>query len=150
MISAARVTSWPARMRYALTMSHVRIAAVTPIRIACPVVVLLSLALSSAPAIAGPPAQPPVSAFPRAHTLRWQPQPQAVSYSIEIDCFGCCRTARWCGDVGAPYRIVTGLSRPEYHFQSTDPRPMRWRVWAVGADGHSRPKSPWWAVTAGS
>lgn len=137
-------------MRYAFIMFQTRLSAVTGIRGACRVAALLSLVLSSAPAMSGPPAQPPVSAFPRAHTLRWPPQPQAVSYSIEIDCFGCCRTGRWCSDVGAPYRIVTGLTRPEYHFQSTDPRPMRWRVWAVGADGHPRPKSPWWAVTAGS
>ncbi len=105
-----------------------------------------TLALSMLAGAALPASAAVGAGFPAPVTLRWPPLPAAASYSVEIDCYGCCRDRRWCSDVGAPYRIVTGLTQPHYSFQRTEHRPLRWRVWSVDRHGRPGPKSPWWGV----
>jgi len=82
--------------------------------------------------------------YPRRTTLRWSPVPGAISYTVEIDCFHCCQTNRWCADVGRTWKLVRNLTTTSYSFEFVGAQPGRWRVWAVGAGGQSSPKSNWW------
>ncbi len=83
--------------------------------------------------------------YPRRTTLRWKPVPGAVSYTVQIDCFHCCQTNRWCADVGRTWKLVRNLTTTSYTFEFIGAQPGRWRVWAVGTGGQKGPKSGWWS-----
>lgn len=87
------------------------------------------------------------SHYPRHMTLAWSAVtfPGGVTYSVEIDCFHCCASGQWCTEVGATWKVVTGLASTTYEFDFVGARPGRWRVWAVSNDtGAESPKSNWW------
>ena len=82
------------------------------------------------------------SHFPRTLSLVWEPVKGASAYVVEIDCLGCCSAGGWCTDAGQTFKSaqVTGTS---YTFDFVGAQSGRWRVAAVGANGHVGPKSPW-------
>ena len=82
--------------------------------------------------------------YPRTTTLRWQPVKGAVSYTVEIDCFHCCESGKWCSEVNGNTTIVSNLNQTEHVFDFVGAQPGRWRVWAVFNNGKSGIKSPWW------
>jgi len=82
--------------------------------------------------------------FPRHTKLDWKPVQGAARYGLEIDCFGCCQAGKWCTDVGGKYINVPSVNATEYTFDFVGAQPGRWRVWAIDAQGHAGPKSPWW------
>ncbi len=82
--------------------------------------------------------------FPRTTTLKWRAVPGAASYTVEIDCYHCCESNKWCTDVGRTWKVATDLTTTSYTFKFVGAQPGRWRVWAVGADGRKSPKTGWW------
>lgn len=84
------------------------------------------------------------SHYPRSTTLEWSPVAGAATYTVEIDCYHCCVTDRWCSDSGTPWSIVPGITGTSYAFDYVGKQPGRWRVWAVKASGEEGPKSGWW------
>jgi hypothetical protein len=82
--------------------------------------------------------------YPRSTTVRWKPVPEATSYVLEIDCYHCCETNKWCTDVGETYKLVRNLTTTSYTFDFAGAQPGRWRVWVVDASGREGPKSNWW------
>ncbi len=82
--------------------------------------------------------------FPRKTKLVWMPVPTAKSYTVEIDCYHCCRANKWCTDVGKTHHLKRNLRTTSYTFRFVGAQPGRWRVWAVSADGRESEKTPWW------
>jgi hypothetical protein len=83
------------------------------------------------------------SEFPRTTELVWDVVPGASSYTLEIDCFQCCKAGRWCTEVGANWKFVPGLSTTTYSFDWVGAQPGRWRVWAIDDSGRPGQKSNW-------
>jgi hypothetical protein len=84
------------------------------------------------------------NSYPRTTTLSWEPVPGAASYTVEVDCYGCCQNSRWCTDAGRTWDVVPGVTDTSYTFDFVGAQPGRWRVWAVDASGNEGPKSDWW------
>jgi hypothetical protein len=84
------------------------------------------------------------SHYPRKTTLKWHAVSGAKSYTVEIDCFHCCTSNKWCTEVGRTWKVAKNLTRISYTFNFIGAQPGRWRVWAVGDDGQEGPKSEWW------
>ncbi len=82
--------------------------------------------------------------YPRTTTLRWNPVPGAYSYTVELDCYHCCKAGQWCTDVGETYYLQPGVRTTTFEFSYVGAQPGRWRVWAVDADSHEGQKSSWW------
>jgi hypothetical protein len=82
--------------------------------------------------------------YPRKTTFVWKPVQGATSYTVEIDCYHCCQSGKWCSDVAKPWIIVPNLTNTEYTFNFVGAQPGRWRVWTVGPDGQESPKTDWW------
>lgn len=87
------------------------------------------------------------SIFPRTTTLKWSAVPGAVSYTAEVDCYHCCKTGKWCTDVGQTYRVAPNLTQPRYTFNFVGAQPGRWRVWATFSGGVQSEKTPWCGFT---
>lgn len=83
------------------------------------------------------------SHYPRTTTLRWTSVPVAASYTVEVDCYHCCATSRWCTDVGRTWRISPDIRSTSYTFDFVGAQPGRWRVWAVDAYGNRGNVSGW-------
>ncbi|MBZ0301031.1 MAG: hypothetical protein K8J31_14885 [Anaerolineae bacterium] len=81
--------------------------------------------------------------YPRTTTLRWEPVIGAASYSVEVDCFHCCQTNRWCYDVDGDTRIARRIQSTGYTFDFVGAQPGRWRVWAVNSENQFGRSSPW-------
>lgn len=79
---------------------------------------------------------------PRTVRFSWSRVPRAVTYAIEIDCYGCCTRDRWCSDVGKGY-TVPNLTAITYTFDFWGDQKGRWRVWAIDARSRPGPKSEW-------
>lgn len=82
--------------------------------------------------------------YPRTTTLQWSEVASAASYTVEIDCMGCCAPGQWCRDVGQVWVVVPGITATSYTFDFVGAQPGRWRVWSVDAEGNEHPVSPWW------
>ena len=82
--------------------------------------------------------------YPRTTTLKWTAVPGATSYTVEIDCYHCCQSGKWCTDVGKTYNLVPDIKATSYTFDFVGAQPGRWRVWAVDAIGQESPKTGWW------
>jgi hypothetical protein len=76
-------------------------------------------------------------------TLEWSAVPSAQSYTVEIDCFHCCKPNEWCTDVGQTWKVVRNIKRTSLTFNFLGAQPGRWRVWAVGEGGREGTKSEW-------
>lgn len=84
------------------------------------------------------------SHVPRDTTLRWAPVEGAASYTVEIDCYQCCRRNAWCTEVGRTHRVQPSIRGTSYHLRFVGAQPGRWRVWAVDGNGKEGAKSVWW------
>jgi len=84
---------------------------------------------------------------PRDLLLAWGAVAGAASYSLELDCKGCCGPRRefFCAEQekGAVFQSKTGLTTPAYYTIWLGPYPGRWRVRAIKADGTAGPWSEW-------
>lgn len=69
--------------------------------------------------------------------------PKAASYSIEIDCYGCCARDRWCSETPDKSHIVPHVAAIAYTYTFPGDHRGRWRVWAVNAKARPGAKSPW-------
>jgi hypothetical protein len=96
-----------------------------------------------APAPVAPRDQAVLTNHPRTVRFSWSRVPRAVTYAIEIDCYGCCARDRWCSDVQGKGYTVASLTAITYTFDFWGDQKGRWRVW--GIDARSRPgmKSAW-------
>lgn len=81
--------------------------------------------------------------YPRKTTLTWEGVDRAATYTVEIDCFGCCALNKWCSDVGGATTIVKDLTTIQYTFNFVGAQPGRWRVWGVDRLGRPGTKSEW-------
>ena len=76
--------------------------------------------------------------------MSWEPVENANSYVVEIDCFNCCDSERWCFDMGRPLKGVYEILRGEKtKFIFNDVKKGRWRVRAIDVDGHGGERSSW-------
>jgi hypothetical protein len=76
-------------------------------------------------------------------TFQWPNVSGAASYSVEVDCFHCCLEGKWCSEVGGNTTVINNIPANRITYRDTNPQPYRWRVWAVGSDGGTSPKSRW-------
>lgn len=83
------------------------------------------------------------SHYPRRTKLKWAAVKGAASYTVEIDCYGCCRANKWCTDVGRTYKKIGSIRSKTYTFNFVGAQPGRWRVWAVDKNGNHGKKSGW-------
>jgi hypothetical protein len=81
--------------------------------------------------------------YPRTTTLKWNAVAGAASYTVEVDCLGCCGS-QWCSDLGQQWKVVPNITTNYYIFDFVGAQPGRWRVWAVGSGGQQSAKSGWW------
>jgi len=84
---------------------------------------------------------------PRQTKLQWAPVTGAASYTVEVDCYQCCRSNAWCMDIGKTYKVQPSLHSTSYTFNFAGAQPGRWRVWAVDKNGKAGAKSGWWNFT---
>lgn len=84
------------------------------------------------------------SHHPRQTKLQWKPVEGAASYTVEVDCYQCCRSNAWCTDIGKSYSVQPALRSTSYNFNFAGAQPGRWRVWAVDKNGRAGVKSRWW------
>ena len=81
--------------------------------------------------------------YPRRTLLRWKRVRGAVKYVVEVDCFHCCKSGKWCYDVNHKAWLKKVTNKTYLRFNFVGAQPGRWRVWAVDARGVSGYKSPW-------
>jgi hypothetical protein len=101
----------------------------------------------SAPFLLSPKCGSVFNFFPRTTRLQWQSVNGASSYTVEIDCLGCCAIGKWCTDAGKTWQVVRGIKGLGYTFDFVGAQPGRWRVWAVGNGNEEGPKSEWCEFT---
>jgi hypothetical protein len=80
---------------------------------------------------------------PRTTRISWGNVQGADSYSLEIDCFECCREGRWCSEDRGQWKVVTGVRTTSYSFDWVGAQRGRVRIWGVNAAGRKGRKSPW-------
>lgn len=100
-----------------------------------------------APMLQSPPSGKRFSHYPRRTTLSWSAVQGAAAYTVEIDCYGCCRANRWCTDIGRTHKMVKSIRSTTYTFNFVGAQPGRWRVWAVDQNGNPGGKSAWWTFS---
>lgn len=100
-----------------------------------------------APAQVSPANGKTFSHFPRKTTLDWKGVPGAKTYTVQLDCYGCCQGGKWCTAVGKEWKVERNLTQTRYTFNFVGAQPGRWRVWAVDSRGKAGPKSGWWKFT---
>jgi hypothetical protein len=83
-------------------------------------------------------------------SLVWEGVNRAASYTVEIDCERCAGTQfPWFSQSGTPWHIRTNLTTPRYDTDAASTlrrdggHTMRWRVWAVDAQGGGGTKADW-------
>ena len=81
--------------------------------------------------------------FPRTTKLVWTHVPGATSYAVEVDPY--CGD-QWCSEAGASQLVYAAaeIQDTTHTFEHVGAQPGRWRVWAVGRDGKTGPKTDWW------
>jgi hypothetical protein len=123
--------------------------AIKPGRVIKPIkpVGTLSIQTLSPPAQRSPANGKRFNHYPRQMTLNWNAVPGSAAYTVEIDCYGCCQTGKWCADIGKNYIEVQSISSTTYTFNFVGAQPGRWRVWAVDQKGNPGKKSSWWTFS---
>jgi hypothetical protein len=99
---------------------------------------------SAPPQLVSPPDGSVFDHYPRTTTLSWEAVPEALSYTVEIDCYHCCARGQWCTDVGRTWSVNPGITTTSYTFDFVGAQPGRWRVRATYRDGKDGPSSGWW------
>ena len=82
-----------------------------------------------APTMVSPACGSTFSNFPRTTNFVWKPVAGAVSYIVEVDCFGSCKAGAWCTDIGQVWKIQkpperggAGYSLPQIRCMVVDTR----------------------------
>ncbi len=96
-----------------------------------------------APQTVAPKSGAKLKVFPRKTKVTWQPVNGAVSYSVEVDCFHCCKSNMWCTSLGREYMLSNNIRRTSHVFTFGGKQPGRWRVWAIDETGKPGVKSQW-------
>ena len=100
-----------------------------------------------APRLKSPPSEIEFEHTPRELQLVWGTVSGAASYTLDLDCKGCCapRYDVYCGDEegGKPLLTIPALTQPEFFTTFIGAHPGRWRVRAIGKDGKPGPWSGW-------
>jgi hypothetical protein len=96
-----------------------------------------------APTMVSPAAGESFDHFPRTTFLRWLPVSGAASYTVELDCFHCCGSGKWCTEQSKLYGSFPRIATTYHEFGWVGAQPGRWRVFAVGPDGKPGAPSPW-------
>jgi TonB family protein len=96
-----------------------------------------------APRLLAPVENAEVHKLPRDVVFEWSAVPGAESYTLEIDCQGCCALDRFCSEV-APNRVtrMRDLQSTTFHYEFPAASQVRWRVWAIKGFLESD-KAPW-------
>jgi TonB family protein len=81
--------------------------------------------------------------FPRKIVFKWEQVPGAVGYGIQVDCFLCCDSWRWCSEVGKPTYVDWAIKGPTFEFNFYGNQPGAWRVWALDKKLRPGPPSEW-------
>lgn len=82
--------------------------------------------------------------------LEWIGLADAQTYTVEVDCFNCCETGKWCNDVGKTWMLERGITSTTYPVGFDDTNPKRWRVkadvvpYGLNYNTVQTPFSPWW------
>lgn len=97
----------------------------------------------NAPTLTSPTCGSTFSNFPRTTTLKWNAVSGAASYIVEVDCYHCCESGKWCTEVGKTHIRKTGITATEFTFDFVGAQPGRWRVSAVDSKGKEGAKSAW-------
>ena len=108
-----------------------------------PAIVHRPIAPTNAPRQVSPKPNAVFDHYPRTTTLKWRPVKGAVSYAVEIDCFHCCESGKWCSEVNGNTTIVSNLQETQHVFDFVGAQPGRWRVWAIFKNGKTGVKSSW-------
>lgn len=89
---------------------------------------------------------------PRDLLLAWSSVRGASTYTVELDCRGCCgpRKELFCAEQenGHVFKTLPGLTTPAYYTLWLGPYPGRWRVRAVQPDPGGEKAGPWSPWTA--
>jgi TonB family protein len=96
-----------------------------------------------APALVSPPEGAVLTFFPRVIDFEWTPVPGAARYRIEVDCYHCCVTDKWCADVNPSAVQTRDVTAPKSTIEFSGNQPGRWRVCAIDASGRLSAKSAW-------
>ncbi|MEM9918041.1 MAG: hypothetical protein AAF990_08095 [Bacteroidota bacterium] len=80
--------------------------------------------------------------FPRRTNVSWKAVRGASKYIVEVDCFHCCKSGKWCTQVGKSWKKET-VKGTRYSFNFVGAQPGRWRVRAVDSKGKPGKVSPW-------
>lgn len=84
--------------------------------------------------------------YPRTTTFQWSAVAKAVKYGIELDCYHCCASNKWCSDVNGTGSI-SYTTNTSYSMDWYGAQPGRWRVWGIDASNQAGPKTGWWEFT---
>jgi hypothetical protein len=98
----------------------------------------------STPTQLAPPPDSLVGPYPHATTLRWSEVPGAARYAVQIDFLHYCQPGRWCTETATGNYGQVEAAGTQYTFDFGWAQPVRWRVWAIDAQGRPGPRSPWW------
>jgi TonB family protein len=93
-----------------------------------------------APTLLSPESGARMHHFPRTVVFKWAEVPGAAGYGIQVDCFLCCDTWRWCSEVGKSTFTDWAVKDTTFEFSFYGNQPGAWRVWAL--DKHQRPGQP--------
>jgi HEAT repeat protein len=99
--------------------------------------------LLDAPQLVAPAEGEHIDRFPRTLKLDWVAVAGASTYTVQVDCLGCCKKDAWCEDVGRSYVYETKIRDHEFDFEFAGMQRGRWRCWAVDAEGRMGRKSEW-------
>jgi Ca-activated chloride channel family protein len=97
----------------------------------------------AAPTLVSPPEGAVLTFFPRLIDFEWMPVPGAAGYRIEIDCYHCCVTDKWCSDVNPAAVQARDVKVPTATIEFPGNQPGRWRVSAIDAQGRPGAKTAW-------
>jgi len=81
--------------------------------------------------------------YPRTTTLRWRGVSNVEYYIVQIDCFHCCQTNRWCYDVNRRGLKQVRVYNTKYTFNFVGAQSGRWRVWGILRNGRKTSKTAW-------
>lgn len=80
--------------------------------------------------------------FPRKTTIMWTGVSGATSYVVDIDCLHCCKSGKWCSEVGEMWKTEK-VQDTSYTFSWVGANKGRWRVSAIDKLGKKHAASDW-------
>ena len=96
-----------------------------------------------APALLSPPEGAVLTLFPRLIDFEWTPVAGAARYRIEVDCYHCCATDKWCSDMKPSAVQMREVAATTFTTEFPGNQPGRWRICAIDAQGRTGAKTAW-------